>query len=235
MKKSLLTATLAFASVNLTSFMYAQMKTVTSEAEFNELMKSDAPVVIKFSTEQCGQCKRIESDVDAVANDPQFEGKVSFVHVDLGKDELMGIGEKHGVVGVPAFFYIKGGKKVHEDVGAGDDYKIYLTNTVKQQFNLDGTSQSTSEGTVAEAELTPGTGRNLEEEVAANTAQTAEQKKTVVEEKKTVVEQQTSVPTTTPQEEGILEKLKGFVVMIFTKIKDLLMGIVNWVKSLFGK
>ena len=61
---------------------------VVSEAEFEaEVIRSELPVLIEFSSERSAACKQVAPEVVAFAR--EMEGKVKVVKVDIDKSKLL--------------------------------------------------------------------------------------------------------------------------------------------------
>ncbi|KAJ3184013.1 Cytoplasmic thioredoxin isoenzyme 2 [Gaertneriomyces sp. JEL0708] len=86
---------------------------ITSEEEFNEIIKSNEIVIVDFFATWCGPCKMIA---------PKFENfsstytKAKFIKVDV--DEVPAVAEKVGVTAMPTFVVFKGGEEAERIVGA---------------------------------------------------------------------------------------------------------------------
>ncbi|WP_299092616.1 thioredoxin family protein [uncultured Metabacillus sp.] len=82
------------------------MELVKSEDQFQELISSKEPIVLKFVTDWCPDCKRMDMFLPTV-----FEeiGNVTMYQID--KDEFPELAEKYTVMGIPSLLVFKDGEK----------------------------------------------------------------------------------------------------------------------------
>ena len=78
-----------------------------------EVLNSDKPVLLDFWAPWCGPCRMVSPIVDEIAAE-RGDIKVGKVNVDE-QPELAG---QFGVMSIPTLVVIKGGKIVHQMVGA---------------------------------------------------------------------------------------------------------------------
>ena len=90
------------------------MKHVKTLLELNEILSANKLVVLKFSAEWCGPCKRIQDDMEKLAN--ANRGKIAFCHIDV--DEAQAIAAEYNISAMPTLKFIKECKVVSEIVGA---------------------------------------------------------------------------------------------------------------------
>lgn len=84
-------------------------------AEFqSNVLEAKGLVLVDFSAPWCGPCRRMEPELEAVAQ--EFAGKATVVKVNV--DESPDIAIKYGVQGIPNLTFLKGGKVVDQAVGA---------------------------------------------------------------------------------------------------------------------
>ena len=79
----------------------------------NEVLNSEKPVLLDFWAPWCGPCRMVSPVVDEIASE-RGDIKVGKVNVDE-QPELAG---QFGVMSIPTLVVIKGGKIVHQMVGA---------------------------------------------------------------------------------------------------------------------
>lgn len=79
----------------------------------NEVLDSGKPVLLDFWAPWCGPCRMVSPIVDEIAAE-RGDIKVGKVNVDE-QPELAG---QFGVMSIPTLVVIKGGKIVHQMVGA---------------------------------------------------------------------------------------------------------------------
>ena len=87
---------------------------VINDANFDEIINSDKPVLIDFWAEWCGPCKMIGPVVEELAGD--YEGKA--VVGKLNVDENPSVTARFGVRSIPTLLVFKGGQIVDKQIGA---------------------------------------------------------------------------------------------------------------------
>lgn len=87
---------------------------VLNDANFDETIKSDKPVLVDFWAEWCGPCKMIGPVVEELAGD--YEGKA--VVGKLNVDENPDVTARFGIRSIPTLLVFKGGQVVDKQVGA---------------------------------------------------------------------------------------------------------------------
>jgi thioredoxin 1 len=88
---------------------------VVNDLNFDdEVLKSDAPVLVDFTATWCGPCKQIAPFIDQLAD--EYAGRAKVAKVDI--DESPGTAARFGIRGVPTIYVFKGGKVVGQQQGA---------------------------------------------------------------------------------------------------------------------
>lgn len=85
-----------------------------TDANFEEIMKSEQPILVDFWAEWCGPCKMIGPVVEELAGD--YEGKAVIGKVDV--DSNPGVAQAFGIRSIPTLLFFKGGAIVDKQVGA---------------------------------------------------------------------------------------------------------------------
>ena len=71
-----------------------------------EVLRAALPVLLDFSAEWCGPCKRLEPIVEAIA--AEYGGRLKVAHLDV--DKAQAIAMKVGILSVPTILFFKGGQ-----------------------------------------------------------------------------------------------------------------------------
>lgn len=86
-----------------------------TDANFQEeVVKSDAPVLVDFWAEWCGPCKMIAPIISELAN--EYEGKVKIGKVDV--DSNMQVAGAHDIRSIPSLLIFHNGEVVDKIIGA---------------------------------------------------------------------------------------------------------------------
>jgi thioredoxin len=72
----------------------------------NEVLRSTIPVLLDFSAEWCGPCKRLQPIVEALAL--EYDGRLKVAHLDIDKAQATAV--RYGIMSVPTVLLFKGGK-----------------------------------------------------------------------------------------------------------------------------
>ncbi|EIM78598.1 thioredoxin [Nitritalea halalkaliphila LW7] len=85
-----------------------------TDANFEEIIASEKPVLVDFWAEWCGPCKMIGPVVEELAGD--YDGKAVIGKVDV--DANPSVAAKFGIRSIPTLLFFKGGEIVDKQVGA---------------------------------------------------------------------------------------------------------------------
>lgn len=85
-----------------------------TDQNFEEIIKSDKPVLVDFWAEWCGPCKMIAPVVEELAAD--YEGKAVIGKVDV--DSNPEVSAKFGIRSIPTLLVFKNGEIVDKQIGA---------------------------------------------------------------------------------------------------------------------
>ncbi|WP_257347051.1 thioredoxin family protein [Pseudalkalibacillus decolorationis] len=83
------------------------MEEIRTKSKFNELIDSEEKSVIKFETDWCPDCRRLDmfiGDIMQEHNDKQWH--------QIDKDAFPELAEKYEVMGIPSLLVFKNGEKI---------------------------------------------------------------------------------------------------------------------------
>lgn len=82
------------------------MEAIKSKEQFEEIISNSDPVIVKFETDWCPDCKRMDMFIgDIIENNSQYKW------FEMNRDEFPEIGEKYAVMGIPSLLIFKDGEK----------------------------------------------------------------------------------------------------------------------------
>ena len=85
-----------------------------TDANFEQIIASEKPVLVDFWAEWCGPCKMIGPVVEELAS--EYEGKAVIGKVDV--DNNPAVSAKFGIRSIPTLLVFKGGEIVDKQIGA---------------------------------------------------------------------------------------------------------------------
>jgi thioredoxin 1 len=100
-----------------------------TDANFQEVLNTDKPVLVDFWAEWCGPCKMIGPVVKELAAD--YEGKAVIAKVNV--DENPATAAQFGIRSIPTLLVFKGGEIVDKQIGAVP--KAVLAGKLDAQLN----------------------------------------------------------------------------------------------------
>ena len=90
------------------------MAQVINDANFQEVISGEQPVMVDFWATWCGPCRMISPIVDEIST--EYEGKVVVAKCNV--DECSEAPMKYGIRNIPTLLFFKGGELVDRSVGA---------------------------------------------------------------------------------------------------------------------
>ena len=100
-----------------------------TDANFEEVLSTDKPVLVDFWAEWCGPCKMIGPMVEELAG--EYEGKAVIAKVDV--DSNPQVSAKFGIRSIPTLLFFKNSEIVDKQVGAVP--KSVLSQKLEAQLN----------------------------------------------------------------------------------------------------
>lgn len=92
---------------------------INQENFFEEVLKSEKPVLVDFFASWCGPCKMLSPIIDEIAEERE---DIKVVKIDI--DQQPELAAQYGVMSVPNLFVIKDGKVVNQAAGVRPKQQI---------------------------------------------------------------------------------------------------------------
>ncbi|WTE38703.1 thioredoxin [Streptomyces sp. NBC_01618] len=90
------------------------MAEVTDTTFDTEVLAADLPVLVEFTADWCGPCRRLAPVLSAVA--AEESGRIKIVQIDV--DRNPGIASRYAVLSMPTLMVFRSGEPVKSMVGA---------------------------------------------------------------------------------------------------------------------
>ena len=85
-----------------------------NDANFDEIINTDKPVLVDFWAEWCGPCRAIGPVIEELSK--EYDGRVNVGKLNV--DHNPQVSMNYGITSIPAILFIKGGTVVDKLVGA---------------------------------------------------------------------------------------------------------------------
>lgn len=83
------------------------MEKIHSKQQFNELIQSNDPVVMKFEADWCPDCKRMNMFIGDIVDEHRDKS-----WYEVNRDEFPELAEKYEVMGIPSLLIFQNGEKI---------------------------------------------------------------------------------------------------------------------------
>ncbi|MFC4025350.1 thioredoxin family protein [Oceanobacillus longus] len=105
------------------------MEAIQTVEEFNKIIESEEPVIVKFFADWCPDCKRMDMFIGEV----QEEFK-NYQWYEVNSDEVTGLAEQYEVMGIPSVLIFQNGEKLAHQHSAYTKSPESVTEFLHQQL-----------------------------------------------------------------------------------------------------
>ena len=101
---------------------------VLTNENYEDVLNSDAPVVVDFWATWCGPCKMVSPVIEDLSN--EFEGKTSICKLNV--DEMPDIAAQYKIMSIPTVMIFKNGEIIDKAVGVRtkEEYQNMIKNAL---------------------------------------------------------------------------------------------------------
>ena len=89
---------------------------ITKDKFQKDVLEAQNVVFVDFYADWCGPCKLTGPIIDELSDMEEYKNKVTFVKINV--DENQELAARYSVFSIPTFILFKGGKPVHQFIGA---------------------------------------------------------------------------------------------------------------------
>ncbi|WP_026571380.1 MULTISPECIES: thioredoxin family protein [Sediminibacillus] len=83
------------------------MEEIKTHEQFNEVINSAEPVIVKFYADWCPDCKRMDMFIGDILDEYN-----QYKWYQVNSDEVQGLAEEHEVMGIPSLLIFQNGEKL---------------------------------------------------------------------------------------------------------------------------
>jgi len=123
-----LTHTTIITALLWAAYIDTKVVSVTSEKEFDAMLKQKNPMVVKFFATWCGPCKQSKPKFEELSNDASLSA-ITFLEVDV--DKYPKISKEYDVNSMPTVLLFSNGAVVDKHIGGGADFKSAVSQKIK--------------------------------------------------------------------------------------------------------
>ncbi|WP_062109340.1 thioredoxin family protein [Bacillus niameyensis] len=80
---------------------------IKSNDQFEEIISSNDPVIVKFEADWCPDCKRMDMFIDEI-----IEANKQYTWYEINRDQFPELAEKYQVMGIPSLLIYQNGEKL---------------------------------------------------------------------------------------------------------------------------
>ncbi|MBS4195260.1 thioredoxin family protein [Lederbergia citri] len=82
------------------------MEEIKSKDQFEEVISSNEPVIVKFEADWCPDCKRMDMFIGEIV-----EANQQYTWYEMDRDNFPEVAEKYSVMGIPSLLIFQNGEK----------------------------------------------------------------------------------------------------------------------------